>query len=231
MSGDIEELKRLREAEDDQTIEEMIAADSFEEFTIEKVEPYKDESNGFSVTFDGSIGTGLKMPEGKEVKVGDTLRLYPDGMLGSQRHGFAINGEVIEWKTPWERFAERINWLADYDRRKREDFAAARAELDRKYDALPAPLQARMDRLRKEPGFRLGEAYEMSAVWDAPKIADALRPEVEAGGDPKKVVENFRELPYEEQQEKVPNLDPGHSGNTFGGATMLAYRLLAGLEC
>jgi hypothetical protein len=37
-----------------------------------------------------------------------------------------------------------------------------------------------------------------------------------------------RSLPYEVQRSM--GLDDGHSGNTFGGACSLAYRLLEGLE-
>ena len=71
----------------------------------------------------------------------------------------------------------------------------------------------------------------MMAVWDAPKIQKALQPEVDAGGKPEDVIEAFQALSYEEQKAKVPDLDEGHSGNTFGGAVMLAYRLLSGQEC
>ena len=227
----IRELIALESLEDGRTIAEMIAADPCEEYTVEKVEKGKD--GWFTVTFDKGTCTGLKMPDGQEVKEGDSLRLYPNGWLGTERHGFAVNGEVIEWKTRWERAAERVTWLAGHDRRKRENFAESRVELDRKYEALPAPLKARIDRLReKNPNFRVdAEAYEMAAVWDAPKIAEALKAEVDAGEDPEVVVTRFRSLSWEEQNERVPGLNEGHSGNTFAGATMLAYRLLAGLEC
>lgn len=229
MSDDVDEFAALQASKDARTIEEMIADDPFEEWPIESVEPHDD--GWYTVGFDRCTVTSIMMPEGKSVKVGDMLRLYPGGF--GLRHGFAINGEVIEWKTPWERFAERVKWLAEHDRRKRENFARDKDELDRKYESLPAPLKARIDRFRAaDPKFRVdAEAYEMAAVWDAPKIADALRPEVDAGDDPEVVVNRFRDLSFEEQNAKVPDLDQGHSGNTFGGAVQLAYRLLAGLEC
>lgn len=232
-AGDVGTLAKLKATEDPRTIEEMIEDDTSADFTIEDAKPYPDGSGWWSVTFDNGTGTGLKMPEGKEIRIGDKLTLYPGGFLGMTRHGFAINDELIQWKTPWERFAERIEWLADYDRKKRERFAEERAELDRKYEALPDPLKARIDRFRAESAsFRVdSESYEMAAIWDAPKIQKALQPEVDAGGDPIEVVNAFKDLTYEEQMAKVPDLSEGHSGNTFGGACMLAYRLLAGLEC
>jgi hypothetical protein len=37
--------------------------------------------------------------------------------------------------------------------------------------------------------------------------------------------ERFRVLPYKAQKVEWPGLDDGHSGNTFGAAVQLAYRL------
>jgi len=132
--------------------------------------------------------------------------------------------------------------LARFDRERREEFVESKADLDAKYEALPAPLKARIDRFRAErDDFRIdGEAYEMAAVADAPKIARALaeqhgwtltgdcaapgvsRDDIEAA------IKDYWNLPYKEQTRLVPNLDPGHSGNTFGGACRLAAGLLAG---
>jgi len=123
------------------------------------------------------------------------------------------------------------------------------------YALLPPALKVRIDRFREDPAWRAeGEAYEMAAVYDAPKIARAI---AVRGGWPldewtlavkplddesdeareareqetSEAVEWFRDLSHGEQTAMVPDLEPGHSGNTFGGAVMLSYRLLAGLEC
>lgn len=61
-----------------------------------------------------------------------------------------------------------------------------------------------------------------------PKIAEHLRPSVEAGADADAAVQEFYDLPWEKQI-KI-GIDQGHSGNTFGGACMLARRLLKGEE-
>ena len=201
MAGDVRKLAQLKELEDPRTIDEMIADDDYEVVTVEKVGERRDKG-WTTISWDHGVTTGFKIPEGVEVKVGDTLWLYGGSMLGQSSHGWALNGKLIEWETPWERFSKRIKWLAQYDRDKRERFAEERAELDRKYEALP-------DRAESE-SFRVdSEGYEMMAVWDAPKIQKALQPEVDAGGKPEDVIEAFQALSYEEQKAKVP--DPSKS--------------------
>lgn len=188
-------------------------------------------------------GTCLGCPriDGKpEPKEGDTIRVY--GQLGRPFYGIDLNGVEVFWRTPWERFARRVEMLAGFDREHRERFEQNRDAMDRRYDALPAVLKARIDRFRSERAdFRIdSEAYEMAAVGDAPKIARALAgregwkldDDLRAPGVPKErieaVIQSFMDENYERQKELVPDLDEGHSGNTFGGAVRLAYALLAG---
>lgn len=247
-AGDIDEFARLKSDDDPRTIEEMIAEDSYEEVIVDKVRSPGEPGGYWDVQWGNGTGTALKPPEGVTISIGDRIRFYGwgAGSIGGKRHGWALNGHLIEWQTPWERFAERVQWLADYDRRKRENFAARKADLDAKYEALPAPLKARIDRFRAaRRDFRIdSEAYEMAAVADAPKIARAIARahgwslDDELAVTDRQVsataieaaVDAFRALSYEQQQRMVPDLDPGHSGNTFGWATRLAYGLLVGEE-
>lgn len=216
-----EQLRALLEVEDSRTIEEMIEEDSFEEVVIEKA-----DRSGESTTISWDHGTTTSV-KGPEVRVGDRVRIYPDAGFGTQRYGWALNGKVIEWLTPWERVAERISWLAAHDRRQRESYVREKPELDEKYEALSEPLRARIDRFRERPGFRIeGEAYELFCCAEAEKIAAFLRPRVEAGEDAGDVVREFYALPWAEQVKA--GVDGGHSGNTFGGACQLAAALLAG---
>lgn len=237
----VAELRQLQELgdEDPRTIEQMQAEDRYEDIVVEKAR--RSDDGYTTVSWNDGITTSLKGPE---VKVGDTVRMFGGASLGDQRHGWALNGDVIEWQTPWERFADRIAWLAKYDREQRERFVAEQAELDSKYDELPPPLKARIDRFRaKDPTFRIkSESYEMAAVHDAPKIAVALAGQqgwsldenLFADQDEETVVEvvkAFYDLRYDQQKALVPTLNEGHSGNTFGAAVNLARALLAGLEC
>lgn len=249
-AGDVARLAALKAESDPRTIEQMVADDHFDEVTVERVEHGTDGWN--YITWDSGTSCGVRGDASPEV--GDKVRLYGSSSLGGSHHGWALNGKLVQWKTPWERFAERIQWLADYDRRQREEFAARKAELDAKYETLPSPLKARIDRFRaEEADFRVtSEAYEMAAVGDAPKIARALAEQHgwmvdddlrvvplddesdEARADREGVIQAatkaFYDLPYEEQKRLVPDLDEGHSGNTFGAAVGLAGRVLAGLD-
>jgi hypothetical protein len=221
-AGDVDEFTRLKNDADPRTIEQMIAEDAYDEIVVEKAERDGDHT---TISWDRGTTTSVKGPE---VKVGDRVRFYGGASLGDMSHGWALNGKMVEWRTPWERFAERVKWLADYDRRQREGFARAKTQMDARYEALSAPLKARIDRFRAEsPDFRVrSEEYEMVACVDADKIADHLRPRVEAGEDPGALVKEFYDLPWAEQL--TVGIDEGHSGNTFGGACSLARSLLLG---
>jgi hypothetical protein len=247
LAGDIAALRALKFDDDARTIAQMKADDAYDEGVIVRVTPH---SRGGDWTvqvkqsgWEGTISLTVPNLTGRpDPRVGQTIRIYGGG-VGSF-HGIDLGGQEVFWRTPWERFAERVRWLAQHDRDKREAFERERATLDRRVAELPLPLKARIERFRREdPKFRMdSEAYEMAAVGDAPKIARAIATErgwklaedLAAPGvhedEVRAAVEDFRAASYEEQKRRVPDLDEGHSGNTFSAAVMLAYRLLAGLD-
>lgn len=218
------EIDALDKAEDGRTLAEIRAAEPHYDVPIEKADHH---AGGTTVTFDGGLCTVLRGPR---VEVGDIVTFWDGGTspgFNGERHGWALNGEVVEWLTPWERAAKRVKWLADHDRRQRERFEEERAKLDADYGGLSAPMKARIDRFRAErPDFRVtSEAYELFACVEAEKIAAHLRPQVEAGTSPEDAVRAFYDAPWDEQKLVV---DDGHSGNTFGGACSMARALLDG---
>lgn len=248
-AGDVEELIRLKVESDPRGIAQMKAEDSWTEGTVVEV---VEGDDGWEVQWEekiardgpdgeptetgmGKVGCYLKRVEGGPVpEVGDLIRHYGRG-FGYPFHGVEIDGEELFYRTPWERFAERMAMLAGFDRQSRERFEEQREELDAKYDALPEALKLRFDRFRAEdPDFRHeGEAYEMAAAWDGAKIADYLRPQAIVAKDEKaieRLVRDFHALSWEEQKAAIPDLDEGHSGNTFAGACRLALGLLLGRE-
>lgn len=210
------------------TIPELKAEDrNFEEGVIDRVERTDD---GYWITR-GALGNFLadkNNPKGIVPKVGDTARVY--GRLGQVVYGLDLNGHEVYWQTEAERQADRAAMLAKLDREKRERYEADREMNERKVQNLPEPLRLRIERFRaedKDGEGRLWEAYEIFCCEQAAVIADVLRPKL-ARMTAKEAVEWFRALPYDEQ--KALGLDDGHSGNTFGGACTLAFRLLEGIN-
>jgi hypothetical protein len=218
-------------------------SDRYEPFLLEVTEddpPYEDTTvkdveasdDGWWVT--GNDGWTVFVPrlgiDGRtdvEPKVGDRLCLY--GSFGHEIEGVRLNDHVVFYRDSAQREAHRRRWLEDYDARQRREFTVRQGALDAEFAALPDLLKARIQRFREEdPQFRVkGEGYEMFACTEAAKIADALAPrDVLPDIDPEAVVKEFYDLPWEEQKRVVPGLDNGHSGNTFGGACMLARMLI-----
>lgn len=218
-----DELRAVMDAEDGRSLTEMREAEPHYDAEVEAADY---DGKGTTITCDG-LTTYL---EGREVKEGDTIT-YWDGndqlLLRSERHGWAHNGQLVEWLTPFERIAKRVQWLAKYDRDRRDRLERGAEKRHRDYSALPAPLKARIDRfVAAKPDFWMNGDYELFCCTEAAKIADHLRPRVEAGEKADVVVREFYDLPWDEQV-KV-GIDAGHSGNTFGGACALARALLEG---
>lgn len=211
------------DAEDGRTLIEMRNAEPSYSVVVETANVTEE---GTSIGFDGSWGTFLA---GCTVKVGDVVTFWDGGTAPGfgQRHGYAVNGELIKWLTPFERIAERVQWLADHDRKQRERLEQGAEKRANDYAALPAPLKARLDRFEAERAdfWKDGGDYELFCCVEAAKIAEHLRPRVEAGGDVEEIVKAFYD--DRDDQAKVP-IDDGHSGNTFGGACSLAAALLRG---
>lgn len=232
------QFEDLNESRDPRTIEQMVTDDiangNVETVVITDVmEPkaYFDDERWMQELTWGSWGGIFDIPKGRRVEVGDEITIFnPD--IGYERYGWMLNGEVMQYLTPWERFARRVERLAQHDREKRERFVKQQEKMDADYEALSPPLKARIDRFRNnDPSFRInGEEYELMLCIDADKIAAFLKPKIDAGAEPQDVVREFYDLGYEEQRRLIPNLLEGHSGNTFGGACSLAIGLLAGKE-
>lgn len=216
----IDELRACLDSEDGRTLIEMREAEPHYTVTVESAEY---NGKGSTVTCEG-LTTYLA---GREVKTGDEIT-YWDGnaalYLGSLRHGWAHNGELVEWLTPYERIAKRVAGLAEHDRRNRERLERGAEKRAKDYAALPEPLRVRIDRFvaaRSDFWINSGD-YELFCCTEAVKIAEHLRPLVEAGREPGE----FHDLPWDKQV--AAGVSDGHSGNTFGGACRLASCLLAG---
>jgi hypothetical protein len=198
---DVETLIGLFTAKDPRSLEQIIADDTeYAEHEIEKMSPSGE--NAFELGFDGGWMSFFTFPDGDcPPAVGDTLRIY--GSFGHRRHGFAINGKVIHYETPWEQFAERITMLAGFDRGHRERLEAERTDMEKWYALLEGPFKARIDRMREsKPDFDVdGGSYEMYPVVMAQRITAWVKEQPEETA--LEAITRFRNLPYEDQSKVI----------------------------
>lgn len=149
-----------------------------------------------------------------EPRVGDTIYFYGDG-IGSLIRGVAINGVVAFHRTPEEHAEEGRRLAAEIRERRTREFEAARGDHDRRIAALPEVFRKRLAYFGRNPEWRVShESYELMCCEQAVLFASTLG-SIEA-------LEEFVKLDFEQQVERVPGLDQGHSGNSLGASIMLA---------
>lgn len=164
-------------------------------------------------------GTGFAFSDkyGVVPKVGDAIRWY--GRRGTTR-GVDVNEQPVYFKTDEDLDEDHRQWVEDNNRQKKAQFEEKRTKLDAAYRKLPPIFRKRVRWFRKHnPDFRWEyEAYEIMVCEDAVKIANACeRPEV---------VGEFMRAGFDKQKELVPDLEDGHSNNSFGMACRLAFDYL-----
>jgi hypothetical protein len=185
--------------------------DTIDDYVITKV---TDSEDCYSIMSD-SNGFVLYKKYNVVPKVGDVITLQCKGF--SHIRGMDINGTKIFYKTDEELEAHRLKERAKYEQKQIDDFEKSKSLLDAQYDSLPICFKQRIDKFRtNNPKFRVEyEAYELFCCMEAIKIANGC-----------KTVENVTKFHKDsfsdEMKQLVPNLDDGHSGNTFGAACQLA---------
>jgi len=217
--GDAMTLVDLFLSKDARTIEEMVADEEQHEYVVERVGKLE-KDNMQEISFDGGLTGGFQIPEGRPIaEVGDRITLYSVGpVFGGRRRGFSLNGELYEYLTPWEQFAQRMAMLAEHDRRHRERAVAERAQVDQWLEDLEGPFKARIIRFReKDPLFDMvGGTYETYPCLMAQRIAKYvaltngwwLDPEtyVADGVDPEEIrskINDFHESDQIKQREVI----------------------------
>jgi hypothetical protein len=152
------------------------------DFFIAEVQGDDGESATVTVSRDSVAGkntfggwtTRMPWPIQPRPKVGMKIRVWSNG---NQNHGVSrwVNGKYLEpvyYKTKREMDVEHAAWIADHQKKQRQDFMDHVSQLDAEYEALPGPLKRRIDRFRdKDPDFRWREeAYEMAACAEAGRL-------------------------------------------------------------
>lgn len=190
----------------------------YEDHKLDKVDASEE---GWTLHFDGSYCTFVENTRCQVApQPGETMRRYGRG-FGYPVRGVVINGRVYRYRTDAEEAQHHREQVAEQKKRRGEEYEAKRADYDGRVVALPEPFRLRVERFRALGGNEWRyefEPYELFTCEQAIVIAEAVVTVAE--------LESFTKLEYEEQRRRVPKLDGGHSGNTFGMACQLARLLI-----
>jgi len=176
---------------------------------------FRDDGVSVEVEWGGFFLPNKRFEGKKEMlpKVGDEITIY--SYQGSAIRGIDINGVNLFYLSDQNIDDEHEEWKRNYEREKQETFEKEKVQYDEQYESLPQLFKDRIDKFRKDnPKFRVDyEAYELFTCTEAVKIAETL-----------KTGEKIREFSEcNDRWSMVPDLDHGHSGNTMGMATRLAF--------
>lgn len=196
--------------------------DEREEGTLTKVEPSEtaDEHghSWYSVTSSSGWSIGVSDEYGVAPKVGDTFVTW--GRIGRPVRGQAINGQVLYYRTPDEQRAEDQRQSDKAKSERIAEYEGKRADYDARVLLLPAPLRERIEGFRAFGGDAWrwsSEPYEMCCCEEAARLVARFVTGEE--------IEAFGKLEHHQQKMVHPNMDDGHSGNTWGMSLRLAYYL------
>lgn len=168
------------------------------------------ETKGSGFGFETKHTKGKKPPA-----VGDEVICHT--VQGSLIRGVTLRGELLYYKTDEELEADRLEGARKHREEREKEFKRNRKKLNEQYDALPPEFQRRVSWFRAHNAdFRIEyEPYELSVCTDAVLIATTLKTEAK--------IKRFSKASYKKQQELVPGMFDGHSGNSFGMAVRLAH--------
>lgn len=187
-----------------------------EEGTVEKVRD--DGATYWEVTSSNGWSCGVKKKHGIEPKVGDHFVTW--GSIGRPIRGIAVARRVLFYRTPAEQEVENQKQLDESRAKRVADYEGKRNEFDARVAALPAALRDRIEKFRAFKGDEWRwefESYELMCCEEAQKLLGRF-------GTAEKI-QAFAKLGYEEQKAAFPEMDDGHSGNSWGFSLRLAYQL------
>lgn len=193
--------------------------------TISKVREYGEGKYEIGT----ELGCFLAESPNYEPKKGDTVELiYLNGPFTPIRGiVFHENGKIphiVKYQTEEEYQAEVKREREKEEEEKRLEWETnGRKDFIERFNRLPDYFQKRLYRFFKNNSDFGPEylPYELMCCEQAIVISNALQ---------RKAIpaDQFKELKYEEQKEIVPDLDEGHSGNSFGFSFLMARLIMEG---
>lgn len=224
----------------------------YEDWTLTSVEESKNKQGEITGWMLGSRGCGIfcQKPTTHEVptpKIGDVMRLYTRG-LGHRVNGFSLGDVVYRCETDEEMHNDALLDIINKNKQKEIELQEKLPKLDERFNKLPPEMQARIAKFRRNnPTFRRDfEEMELSLSEQALAISAFLKKDIDklvavaAHLVPSKknkkakppltrdeiigkLANDFYNRDFAEQKAMVPEIDAGHSGNSFGCLMKLAY--------
>lgn len=191
----------------------------FEDYIIHAVKPHGEHSFTLDLRDGGTLWVendkGLIRPF-----PGWTARLYGKG-FGFPVRGVVVGDLVYRYETEDQYQASMTAAREEDDARKREEWKANLAENQARVDALPVVFRERFNgfiQARTDFGWQFGP-YELMVCEQAAQLATALSDDPDA-------ISKFQDLSNDEKLARFPNLDQGHSDNSFSAMVVLAITYL-----
>lgn len=190
------------------------------QFRLSQVAKVEDVRDGWRTILDTDGWWFAVPPSPVEIAEGMPVLFFGRG-LGFTVRGLVIGGQEVFYRTEEEQQKKDRQVAEAAERKLREEFERNRADMDRRYNALPEVFRRRIDKFRaNNPDFRWkNETYELFCCEQAIAFADALK-------TPEAVEVWARLNDTKEQRRQVPALSHDHSGNTFRFAVRLAHLYL-----
>lgn len=191
--------------------------------------------NDTGVTVEDGWSIFVDFTDKPPLSPGDVAEFYStSNRLGGRVRGMFVNDiEYIKYQTREEAETERLEWLANYEREKRERYVKNSSKWLESKDRLREPLRKRIERFEEMHGVEKfwteDGGYELFVCEQADRLLDYAESQATDGNSLEQVIDAWSKLSYDEQA-KMPGFDDGHSGNTFGGMVYLAKSVALGLE-
>jgi hypothetical protein len=173
----------------------------------------------YSVTSSTGWSCGVSAEYGVEPKVGDAFVTW--GGIGYPIRGQAINGRVLYYRTPDEQELENHKAAEKIRADRVAKYESNRSSHDARVAALPTELRERVEGFRAFRGdaWRYEfEPYELMCCEQAAKLAERFTTT--------DALLEFAKLEPDQQREAFPEMDTGHSGNSWGQSLLLARMLI-----
>jgi hypothetical protein len=184
---------------------------------------------GWWISFVDGLSFYIPPDSPVEPKVGDQCILFGKGAFSTVR-GVLLNGQKVFYRTEAQQVAADRAALEARQQEQKATAEACKEQTALRIAALSPPMQRRIQKFRDtNPNFDWEYLpYELMCCEQGEQLAANIRGRILDDSKYLLALEAFREAGVEEQLRLFPQLDRGHSGNSFGFACLLARYVLAG---